>query len=87
MSIFAWIVYILGCLLLTIRIGDLAPNWTLATATIVMAAMFGLSAYLWLIPASGALMIFHPSIALQFFNLVWLVIAVVMMIRTINRMA
>lgn len=92
MGLFAWAVYLLGCLLLTIgtvmfciRVSDLAPTWTLVTTTIVIAALFGLSAYLWLIPVSGAPVIFHPSIALQFFNLVWLVIAFVMMVRTINR--
>lgn len=92
MGLLAWIVYLLGCLLFIIgtvmfciRISDLAPTWTLASATIVIAALFGLSAYLWLIPVSGAPVIFHPSIALQFFNLVWLVIAVIMMVRTINR--
>lgn len=92
MGLFAWVVYLLGCLLLTIgtvmfciRVSDLAPTWTLVTTTIVIAALFGLSAYLWLIPVSGEPVIFHPSIALQFFNLVWLVIAFVMMVRTINR--
>ncbi|WP_290277314.1 hypothetical protein [Corynebacterium faecale] len=92
MGLFAWVVYLLGCLLLTIgtvmfciRVSDLAPTWTLVTTTIVIAALFGLSAYLWLIPVSGEPVIFHPSIALQFFNLVWLVITFVMMVRTINR--